>query len=118
MKPNPDEYKVGPGHPPLETRFGGERANPRGHGFFKKEDTPRYKIERLLPMSDKELEEVAHDKNASRFEQVIALAIHKGDIKTVLELVNQVYGTPKQQVEQIKLEAPKPLIPLDEKKDD
>lgn len=88
------EYKVGPGHPPLETRFGGPRANPRHNGAWKKEDTPRYKLEQMMKMSEKELREVVDDKDSPYFERKVANCLAKGDWKTLESMINQVYGAP------------------------
>lgn len=97
-------------------RFGQPNGNPRNPGGWKKSDTPRYKLEQLLKLSDKELEEIAKDKERSRFEQVVAAHLHKGEWKTVESMINQVYGMPKQQVEQTNIEPPKPLSPRKQKK--
>lgn len=96
-KKNPSEqgdYKVGHKHPPLETRFGGPRANPRHNGAWKKEDTPRYKLEQMMKMSEKELREVVDDKDSPYFERKVANCLAKGDWKTLESMINQVYGAP------------------------
>ena len=88
------EYKVGPGHPPLETRFGGPRANPRHNGSWKKEDTARYKLERMLELPESELRSVAMDKEAPLFERKLATCIANGKWKEIEGMMNQVYGAP------------------------
>lgn len=103
------EYKVGPGHPPLETRFGGPRANPRHNGAWKKEDTARYKLEKMITLSDVELQSIVDDKDSPEFEKSVADIILSIRIdtdkdgnkipahqrfKTVEGLINQVYGAP------------------------
>lgn len=103
------EYKVGHKHPPLETRFGGPRANPRHNGCWKKEDTARYKLEKMITLSKDELEAVIVDEDSPEFEKSIANLIlsirvdvdDKGNpipahqrFKTVEGMMNQVYGAP------------------------
>lgn len=88
------EYKVGPGHPPLETRFGGPRANPRHNGSWKKEDTARYKLERMLELPEAELKSIAMDKEAPLFERKLATCIANGKWKEIEGMMNQVYGAP------------------------
>lgn len=88
------EYKVGPGHPPLETRFGGPRANPRHNGSWKKEDTARYKLERMLELPEAELRSIAMDKEAPLFERKLATCIANGKWKEIEGMMNQVYGAP------------------------
>lgn len=90
------EYKVGNKRPPLETRFGGPRANPRHNGAWKKEDTPRYKLEQMMKLSEKELRKVVDDKEAPYFERKVANCLARGDWKTLESMINQVYGQPVQ----------------------
>lgn len=90
------EYKVGNKRPPLETRFGGPRANPRHNGAWKKEDTPRYKLEQMMKLPEKELRKVVDDKEAPYFERKVANCLAKGDWKTLESMINQVYGQPVQ----------------------
>lgn len=107
---NEGEYKVGPGHPPRERRFGQPNGNPRGR-TWKKTDTPRYKMERMITMSAEELREIEGDENAAEFERALADIILQirddidGDcVKrsaaqrfTAMEkMINQVYGAPAQ----------------------
>lgn len=70
-------------------------------GQWKKEDSPRYKLEKMMQLTESELLEVAKDKNAPYFERKLAICINKGDWKVVEGMLNQVLGAPKQQVETI-----------------
>ena len=95
-----------------------ERINRTGQQW-KKEDTPRYKLEKMMQMTEEELKKVASDKNAPYFERKLAVCINKGDWKVVESMINQCYGTPKQQVEtidktpnEIKVEMLKPVASL------
>lgn len=76
----------------------GFHTNPerRHNGAWKKEDTPRYKLEQMMKMNDDELLAVYGDKQAPLFERKLARAINKGDWKTIREINHEVYGTPKQ----------------------
>lgn len=82
-----------------------------GRGFWKREDTPRYKLEQMMKLTEAELIEVAKDKDAPYFERKLAVAINQGDWTTIEHMINQVYGTPKQVIEQTNIEM-KPLIDL------
>lgn len=97
--------------PPKEHRFGQPGANPSGRGFWKKEDTPRYKLEQMMKLTESELIDVAKNKDAPYFERKLAVAINQGDWTTIERMINQVYGTPKQVIEQTNIEQ-KPLIDL------
>lgn len=101
--------------PPKERRFGQPNGNKRGRGFWKKEDTPRYKLEQMMKLTESELIDVAKDKDAPYFERKLAVAINQGDWNVIEHMINQVYGTPKQIVEQTNIEA-KPLLDLTKRK--
>lgn len=88
--------EVGPGKPPKDKQFGQPNGNPRHNGAWKKEDTPRYKLEQMMKLSEPELAEVYQDINAPFFERKLARAIKDGDWKAIESMINQVYGQPKQ----------------------
>lgn len=75
-----------------------ERIN-RNAAQWKKEDSPRFKLEKMMQMTDKELLDVLKNPKAPYFERKIAEAINKSDWKTIESMINQVYGLPKQQTE-------------------
>lgn len=108
--------KVGYKRPPKEHQFGQPNGNPRHNGAWKKEDTPRYKLEQMMKMSEQELLEIYDNKEAPYFERKLARAINQGDWKVIESMINQVYGLPKQSVETIDLTPPKPLSPRKQKK--
>lgn len=102
--------------PPADKRFGQPNGNPRHNGAWKKEDTARYKLEQMMKLSEKELKAVAENQDAPYFERKLARCINKGDWKVVEGMMNQVYGQPKQTIEQTNIEPPKPLSPRKAKK--
>lgn len=104
-----------------ETQFGGPRANPRHNGAWKKEDTLRYKWEQIIKMTDAELEELLKDPTIGRVEQMTAEVLLSRSMKptekiAVLDkLATQIYGQPKQLVENHNIEY-KPLVDLTKRK--
>lgn len=101
--------------PPKERQFGQPNGNPRHNGSWKKEDTPRYKIESMLTLKRIELTQIVNDQDAPEFERKIARFILQGDWKTIEGMMNQAYGQPKQRLE-VEPVQPKPLIDLTEDK--
>ena len=107
--------------PPVDKQFGQPNGNPRHNGAWKKEDTIRYKWERILEMDDGELHQVLSDPKCGRVEKMTAEVLLDGGMKSVekiavLEkLATQVYGFPKQQVENHNIEY-KPLVDLTKRK--
>ena len=98
--------------PPANRQFGQPNGNPRHNGAWKKEDTPRYKIEQMVKMTESEIVDIANDPNAPLFERRIARSLlRENDWKTTESMLNQVYGTPKQHVE-VEPVQPKPLVDL------
>lgn len=101
--------------PPKDKQFGQPNGNPRHNGAWKKEDTARFKLEKMLALSEDELMEIVKDKNASYFERKLATCINKGDWQVLQGMMNQVYGMPKQVNENKNIEI-KPILPMKEKK--
>lgn len=97
------------------TQFGQPNGNPRNPGGWKKEDTARYKLEQMMKLTEEELVGIATNKDAPYFERKLANAIGSGDWKTIEGMMNQVYGSPKQVIDQT-LITPKPLIDLTQRK--
>ena len=95
----PGSYEVGNKKPPKNRQFGQPGGNKRSNGSWKKEDTPRYKLEQMIRLTEPELKEIFQDKNRPLFERKLAGFINKGDWKTIESMINQVYGQPKQQTE-------------------
>ena len=101
----------------------GFEAHPerRHNGAWKKEDTLRFKWERILEMAPDELAEVLKDPKCGRVEKMTAEVLLDNEMKStekiaVLDkLATQVYGQPKQKIESV-ITAPKPLVDLTERK--
>ena len=91
--------------PPKAKQFGQPNGNPQGRGFWKREDTPRYKLEQMLKLGKTELEAILNDDDAPLFERRLARSLlTENDFKTTEAMINQIYGAPKQ-VQETKLEA-------------
>lgn len=111
---------VGYKKPPVKNQFGQPNGNPRHNGAWKKENTLRFKWEKILEMDEPELREVLKDPKCGRVEQMTAEVLLDRQMKAtekiaVLDkLATQIYGQPKQKIEQTVI-APKPLIDLTER---
>lgn len=99
----------------VSAQFGQPNGNPRHNGAWKKEDTARFKLEQMLKLSEAELRALAQDKDAPLFERKLATCIATGKWKEIEGMMNQVYGAPKQIVEQTNIEM-KPLVDLTKRK--
>lgn len=95
----------------------GFEAHPerRHNGAWKKEDTARYKLEQMLKLSESELMALVQNEKAPLFERKLASCITTGKWKEIEGMMNQVYGAPKQIVEQTNIEM-KPLVDLTKRK--
>lgn len=98
---------------PNPTGKGGFGDNPqnRNPGSWSKADTPRFKLEQMMKLSEPELKAVADDKTAPYFERKLAGAINKADWKVIREMTDQVYGQPKQTIDTT-MTIPTPLAPV------
>ena len=102
--------------PPKEHQFGQPNGNPQGRGFWKKEDTARYKLEQMLKLTEAELVKIASDKKAPLFERRIARSLLKeNEFNITAQMMNQVYGMPKQEIKG-EMELPTPLVDLTKRK--
>ena len=90
--------------------FGDNPQNINRSGHWKKEDTPRYKLETMMTMTEEELGVIAEDKTQPLFERKIAIAIKGSDWNTVEKMINQVYGIPKAEVDMKVTDDSTPLI--------
>ena len=78
--------------------FGSMPEN-RHNGAWKKEDTPRYKLEQMMKLPEPDLRSIAEDKDAPLFERKLATAIAKGQWREIKEMIQEVYGKPKESVD-------------------
>ena len=97
--------------PPTDKQFGKPNGNPRHNGSWKKEDTPRFKLEQMMKLSEPDLIKVYQDPDAPLFERKLARAIKEGEWKQIESMINQVYGQPK--IDQTTtIVMPKPLVDI------
>ena len=100
--------------PPTGFHTNPERRNPGG---WKKEATPRYKLEKMMELEEDELRAIAENKKAPLFERKLAIAIRKGEWREIKEMIQEVYGKPKETIDHTILEPPKPLDDLRKKEE-
>lgn len=110
-----ETYEVGYKKPPIDKQFGKPNGNKRRQGFWDIKASARYKLEQMLKLSEPELKDIAIDKEAPLFERKLATCIAKGNWKEIEGMMNQVYGLPKQKIENTVI-TPKPLVNLTERK--
>lgn len=79
----------------------GFNTNPqnRHNGAWKKEDTPRYKLEQMMKLSEPDLRKIAKNEAAPLFERKLATAIAKGQWREIKEMIQEVYGKPQENVD-------------------
>lgn len=82
--------------PPTGFHTNPERRNPGG---WRKSDTPRFKLEQMMKLGEDELRKVAESKDAPLFERKLAIAIRKGEWREIKEMIQEVYGKPKESVD-------------------
>ena len=109
------DYEVGNKKPPKNRQFGQPEGNKQGRGFWKKEATARFKLERMMTLSEAEINAIRDDVDASYFERKLATCISNGDWAELQGMMNQVYGMPKQVNENKNIEI-KPILPMKGKK--
>lgn len=79
----------------------GFEAHPerRHNGAWKKEDTARYKLEQMMKLSSADLLAVEESDEAPMFERKLAKSIRKGEWREIREMIEQVYGRPKESMD-------------------
>lgn len=96
--------------PPKERQFGQPNGNPRNPGGWKKEDTLRWKMEQMFKLTEAEVVAIANNKDAPLMERRIARSMLKENEFRITEAIaNQVYGMPKQEVQNTNIEL-KPIL--------
>lgn len=91
--------EVGYGKPPKDRQFGQPNGNPRRKGMWDVTSTPRFKLEQMMKLGEKELRKVAESKDAPLFERKLAIAIRKGEWREIKEMIQEVYGKPKESLD-------------------
>ena len=118
---NSGKSKVGYKNPPKERQFGQPNGNPRGHGFFKVEDTARAKLEKMITLKDDELLKIFSNQATPTFEKNIAQVMLAEGLKPrekwsiIREMIDEIYGYPKQSVSAEVAEI-KPMVDLRKRK--
>lgn len=79
----------------------GFHTNPerRSNGSWKKTDTPRYKLEQMMTLTKEELLGIVSDNLTPLFEQKLAQAILDGSWLVMRDMINEVYGRPKESID-------------------
>lgn len=118
---NSGKQEVGYKRPPKNRQFGQPEGNPPGRGFWKKENTLRWKLQEVSKLNTKELEEMLQNPEVGEYEKNVARTILEMEQLEpnkrwqILEgLANQDSGYPKQQVEQHNINV-KSILPKTEK---
>lgn len=109
------DYEVGYKKPPKDRQFGKPNGNKRRQGFWDIEATARFKLEKMMTLSEAEINAIRDDVDAPYFERKLATCISKGDWAELSGMMNQVYGLPKQINENRNIEL-KPILPMEDKK--
>lgn len=101
--------------PPKNRQFGQPNGNPRNNGGVPKYVREiREELKGLLDpnLSISDYQKIVKDAETdSGLMGVFATAIVRKDYKTIIQLIDQAYGYPKQSVEQVNLTPPPPLSP-------
>ena len=86
---------------PNPTGKGGFGDNPqnRNPGGWKKEDTPRFKLEQMMKLGSADLQDVVDNPQSPVFEKKLAQAILDGQWREIKEMIQEVYGKPKESVD-------------------
>ena len=78
---------IGNRNPPKATQFGQKDADPRASGVWRKEDTPRYKLEQMITLTKAEIQLIIDDSTAPMFERQLADAIMHADWNILYTLI-------------------------------
>lgn len=83
----------------IATRYGGERENTRGNGLWDRKKNARYKLEKIIQLTEAELEQLQNNSEAAAFDKRLAEAILKAKWSDLDGILTQVYGKPKEHVD-------------------
>lgn len=76
-----------------------DRPQDRGRGFWKREETARYKLELIIKMSDTEIQDLIEDPSTPVFDKRMAEAVQDGKWRELDGMINQIYGRPKESID-------------------
>ena len=90
----------------------GFHTNPerRNNGSWHKEDTARYKLEQMMILTETELSILLADNQTPLFERRLAQAMIDGSWAVLRDMMNEVYGKPKESIELSNSDSSKPII--------
>ena len=77
----------------------GDNPENRASGSWRKEDTVRYKLEQMMVLTGIELSGLVEDDNTPLFERKLAQAMIDGSWPVLKDMMNEVYGRPKESIE-------------------
>ena len=86
---------------PNPTGKGGFADNPqnRNPGGWRKEDTPRFKLEQMMKLGFADLQDIVDEPLSPVFEKKLAQAILDGEWREIKEMIQEVYGKPRESVD-------------------
>lgn len=88
----------------------GARPENRHSGAWKKEETVRYQVEQVAQMGDEDLQVVIEDLERPRLVRNFATAVKDSRWREIKEMIEMIYGKPKESVEHSSLDGTMPVI--------
>lgn len=76
-----------------------KRPQDRSNGCWKRSESARGKLEKIITLTEDELLRVSKDKNAPMFERKLADIILDASWPVLRDIMDQVYGKPKESVD-------------------
>lgn len=123
MNDNPTtKGRVGYKRPPVERQFGQPNGNkPVNHTKEAKQALEIRQLfhkwlDELRELDADELDRIMSDPKEPALRQNLAKVVKKGDWNTLIQMMNQIFGLPKQEIQQTIIEPPAPLSPRKQKK--
>lgn len=76
-----------------------KRPEDRSRGNWKKSDTPRGKLEKMMMLTEAEITAIEKDDDAPMFERNIARVMLDASWNTLSSMIDQVYGKAKESID-------------------
>lgn len=76
-----------------------KRPEDRSRGNWKKSDTPRGKLEKMMMLTEAEITAIEKDDGAPMFERSIARVMLNANWNTLSSMIDQVYGKAKESID-------------------